>query len=268
MSLQGGADAGVVIGHQVDAGLVQVLAEAFVVGEEEGFVLLTGAAERRRRTDCAESRERSAVEEVAGIEGVIAQEFVDRAVQLIGSGLRDDENLCAGAFAIFGAVGIGEHVEFADCVDAEQLLAGAAGLHVVFRRAGEFDAVQQEEILLRAVALDCEVVADSGIGNADAAGLLPSEVDDAGIKGEEFVVTAAVEREVFDLFLVYDARDIGGGDVDNGSIAFDGDLLAGGTYAKRDVDCGALRDDEMNAGADTFGETVFTDTDFIKAEGK
>lgn len=88
------------------------------------------------------------------------------------------------------------------------MLAGTAGLHVVFGGAGEFDTVQQEEILLRAIAHDGEIVADGGIGDADAAGFCPGEVDNAGIEGEEFVVTAAVEWEVFDLFLIDEAGDI------------------------------------------------------------
>ena len=91
-------------------------------------------------------------------------------MQLVGARLRDDQHLRAGPFAVLRAVGIAQHVEFAHRVHAQQLLAGAAGLHVVFGRAGEFDAVQQEQILLRAIAGDREIIADGRIRNADAAG--------------------------------------------------------------------------------------------------
>ena len=95
---------------------------------------------------------------------------------------------CApGTFAVLRAVGIGEHVELAHGVHAQQLLAGAAGLHVVLRRAGEFHAVQQEQILLRPVSRHREIVADGGVRNADAAGLFPGEIHHAGIQREQFV---------------------------------------------------------------------------------
>ena len=114
------------------------------------------------------------------------------------SGLRDDQHLRARALAVLGAIGIAQHVELAHRIHAQQLLAGAARLHVILGRAGEFDAVQQEEILLRAVALDREIVAAGGIRYADAAGLFPGEIDDAGIERQQFVVAAAVERKILD----------------------------------------------------------------------
>ena len=113
--------------------------------------------------------------------------------------MRDDQHLRAGTLAVLGAVGIAQHVELPHRVDAQQLLAGAAGLHVVLGRAGEFDAVQQEQILLRPIAGDREIIAGGGIRNADAAGLFPGEIHDAGIQREQFVIAAAVERQILDL---------------------------------------------------------------------
>ena len=50
-------------------------------------------------------------------------------------------------------------IELADSVDALAfLMTDTAQLHVVFRRAGEFDAVQKIQILLGTVAGDREVV--------------------------------------------------------------------------------------------------------------
>ena len=106
-------------------------------------------------------------------------------------------DLAAGALAEFGAVVVALHVEFADGVDAEQLPAGPAGLHVVFGGAGVFDSIEQKKILLRAIAGDGEIVGGRGIGDAGAAGLLRCEIDDAGIESEQEVVAAAVERKIF-----------------------------------------------------------------------
>src|SRR5665213_3986471 len=114
-------------------------------------------------------------------------------MKLVRSGLRDDENLRAGTLAVFGAVGVAEHVEFANSVRAEQLLTGPARLHVVLSRAGEFDAVQQEQVLLRTVSRHGEVVPVGRIGHPDAAGFLPCEIYDSGIQREEFIVAASVK---------------------------------------------------------------------------
>ena len=79
------AAARVGVGNQVDAGLVQVLAESFVVGEDERLVLLDRAAQRAAELVALKARHGSAVEEVARIEGVVAQEFVQRSVHLVAS---------------------------------------------------------------------------------------------------------------------------------------------------------------------------------------
>jgi hypothetical protein len=75
-------------------------------------------------------------------------------MHLVRPGLGDDQNLRAGTLAVLRTIGIAKQVEFPHGVDAQQLLAGAAGLHVVLRRAGEFHAVQQEQILLRPISLE------------------------------------------------------------------------------------------------------------------
>src|SRR5712692_11586455 len=146
-----------------------MLAEAFVVGEEEGVVGSQGTAGGGAELVALEGCSGALVEEVGGIEGVVAQEFERGAVPLIAAGLRDDDDLTAGMLAEFGAIGIALHVEFANGVHAEQHAAGAAGLHVVFRSAGVFDAVEQKQILLRAIAGDGEIVGGGGIGDAGAA---------------------------------------------------------------------------------------------------
>src|ERR1700676_637909 len=153
------AVAGVVVGGESSGSLVEMVAEAFVVGEEEGFVALDGPAAGYSELIALKGRGVALIEEVGSIERVVAEEFENGAVPLIGAGLRDDGDLAAGALAVLGAVGIALHVEFADGFDAEKLAAGAAGLHIVFCGAGVFDAVEQEEILLRALTADGKIVA-------------------------------------------------------------------------------------------------------------
>ena len=192
----GGAGGG--IGNEGGARLVEILAEAFVVAEDEGAVASDRAAGGGAELIALKRRSGALVEEVGSVERVVAEEFVNRAVEIIGAGLRGDDDLPAGVLAEFGAVVVALDVEFANGIDAEELAAGSAGSHVVFGGAGEFDAVEEEEILLRAVAVDGEVAGGRGVGNAGTAGFLRCEIDDAGIEGEEEVVAAAVEREIFD----------------------------------------------------------------------
>ncbi len=118
-------------------------------------------------------------------------------------------------FAEFGAVIVALDIEFAHGIHAEELAAGSAGSHVVFCGAGEFDAVEQEEILLRAIAVDGEIVGGGGVGDAGAAGFLRSEIDDAGIEGEQQVVAAPVERKILDGLLADKAGDVAGGGADH-----------------------------------------------------
>src|ERR1019366_321979 len=95
----------------------------------------------------AERRDGGLVEEIAGVERAVAQEFKNRAVERVGSGARDDADLRSGALSIFGGVGIGEDVELADGVDAQQFAARAAGRDGKLARAGVFDAIQQEQVV-------------------------------------------------------------------------------------------------------------------------
>lgn len=87
---------------------MEVLTEFFVIGEEEGFVLLDRRADGTTKLIAFEAGNGGSVEEVARVKGIVAEEFVDGAVELVGSGLSDDEHLCARTFAVFGAVRIGK----------------------------------------------------------------------------------------------------------------------------------------------------------------
>ena len=120
---------------------MQTLAEALVIGEQKGAVLMNRAAERAPELVPLKAGGRTGVEIIARVEGVVAQEIEQRPVPLVGPRLGYDQHLPRRPFAIVGAVGIRQHVEFAHRIYAQQLLTGAAGLHVVLGRAGEFHAV-------------------------------------------------------------------------------------------------------------------------------
>src|SRR5712675_2795246 len=113
-----------------------MLAEAFVVGEEESLASAERAAGGGTELIALERRCGALVEEVGRVEHVVAQEFKYCAMPLIAAGLGDDYDLGAGMFAEFGAVGITLDVEFAYGVDTKQHAAGAPGLHVVLGGSG------------------------------------------------------------------------------------------------------------------------------------
>ena len=157
------------VGNKGRRGLVKVLAEALVVGEQESAVLLDGPAQRAAEL-VALVRWHDALGEIIGsVKVVVAQEFKQRTVKLVAARLGDDNYLAARALAVFGAVGIAQDIELPHCIDAQQLLAGAARLHIILRRARVLHTIQQEEILLRAIAGDGEIVPRGRIGNSDAA---------------------------------------------------------------------------------------------------
>ena len=120
-------------------------------------------------------------------------------MELIAAPGGDDADLRAGPLAVLGAVGVFDHREFAYRIDSEELAADAARCVADFRGAGIFDAVEQEKILLRAMARNGEHVPEFRVGSASAAGALRGVVDGAGIEREELIVAAAVQGQIFDL---------------------------------------------------------------------
>ena len=192
-------------GTRVTIGIAEVLAVAFVVGEEEELVLADGAAEGCAEVVALELGDAGGVEVVAGVEEGVAEELVGGAVELVGAAGGDDGDLRALALAVGGGVGVGDDVELADGVDAEELAGGAAGGDVDERGAGVLDAVEEEEIVLRAAAGDGEHVADGGVRGADCRRSAGGVVDGAGVERDELVVAAAVEGKLFDLARVDEA---------------------------------------------------------------
>ncbi len=68
-------------------------------------------------------------------------------MQRVDSGFRHDAHLPAGPPPIFDRVGVGQKVELAHCVDAQQILADSAGRVRKLAGAAELNAVQQEHVL-------------------------------------------------------------------------------------------------------------------------
>ena len=176
---------------------MQILAKSLVVAEQECFVLLNWTAESGPELVALIGRSGALIEVIGSIERIVAYEFVHTSVQLVCSRLGDDRNLSTRPLSIFGAIGVAEHVEFANRVHTEQQLARASRLHVIFRRTGKFHAVQQEQILLGPVARDGEVVPDGGVRYSNPSGLLRSEINDSRIQREQFVVAPSVQGQVF-----------------------------------------------------------------------
>ncbi len=115
------------VGNHADVALRQHLPEAFIVTEQEPLVLLERTSQRAAELVSAKRRNRALVEEVAGVEIAVAEKLEQRTVQLVGARLSNHADLSARAFSVLGAVGVGERIELADGVDAQQFSADAAG---------------------------------------------------------------------------------------------------------------------------------------------
>src|SRR5262245_23466404 len=100
------------------------MAKPFIGSVQEHLVLLDRASQRS--SELIASVRRSAIgliEEVAGVQGVVAQKLKGAPVDLVGSRGRHNGDLSSGPFAILSAVGVREDVEFPHGFDAEQLPA-------------------------------------------------------------------------------------------------------------------------------------------------
>src|SRR5262249_46300314 len=133
----------------------QRMPEPFVVTEEEHLVFFNWSAQRTAKLIAPEWRDSRVawlgllVKEVSRIEGAVSQEFESCAMQLIGAGLRDHADLPAGALAVFGRIGIAEHVELPDGVNAQQLAADSSRRDTDVAAARIFNPIQQEKIVGR-----------------------------------------------------------------------------------------------------------------------
>ena len=175
---------------------------------------------------------------------------------LIRSRLGHDAYLAARPFTVFGAVRVTQHVEFTHCIDAQQLLAGSSRLHVIFRRAGVLDSVQQKKVLLRPISRHREIVSGGGIRYSDASGLLRGEVDDARVQREQQIVTPPVERKVFHLLLSDQSRDVLGGDGHDGRVPGHLHFFAYRSHPQGQINSRILPDHQPNSRSDCFRKSI------------
>jgi len=208
------------------------------------------------------------IEIICGIEGGVADEFIGGAVPRVGAGLRGDNDLAARMLSEFGAVRISLDVKFADGINAEELPTGTAGGHVVFGRAGVLDAVEEEDVLLGAIAGHGKIVRGGGIGDAGAAGLLRGEIDDARIEGEKKIEAAAVQGKLLGFLSADQTGDVAGGGVYDGSISGDGDCRLHRTHPKPDVNGDLLIDVQVNSASREILKAGLGRGDLIKANGE
>src|SRR5260370_17006788 len=118
---------------------------------------------------------------------------------MVGAAGRDDADLRSGALSMLGAIRVRQDWKFPGRVQAQQLPTRPSRRVVDLRSSREFDIIKKKEIFLRAAARDGKHVAENGVGGSNAAGALRGVVDDARIQGEQLIVTAAVQRQVFHL---------------------------------------------------------------------
>ena len=180
------------------------LAEAFVVEEEEELVLEDGAAEVHAElvaveggllegNDVAGVADGGGLEEAGGVEVGVADELVDRGVELVGSACGGDVDGGAGGAAVLRALVVGDDLELRDGVGrngddlvVEALVALAVGVVV--------HAVEQEVVEHAALAVD---VVGAGAHEAvdGAGGRGRGGLADAGDQAEQVGVVAADERK-------------------------------------------------------------------------
>ena len=190
-----------------------MLAIAFIISENESLVLLNRTAQRSSKIIALKLRDVALIEKIAGIEIAVADELVERAVQRIRASGGHDADLGTGTLSVFGAIGIGNHVEFANGVDTQKLAAGSTGRVIDDGSSGVFDSIQQEKIFLRPSTGHGKHIADRGVRAAHASRAAIGIIDDARVEGEKFILAAAVKGEIFHLLLADEAGGLLGGEV-------------------------------------------------------
>ena len=182
-----------------------MLAITFVISKQEQLVFLERPAQSSSEHIALELRDASLVKEIARVQRAVAKKFVHAAMQLIGARCGNDAHLSARPLAVLRSVGVRHHVEFAHRVHSQQLAARASRRNVDERSAGELDAIQQKEILLRTPPRYREHVAERRIGSSHAAGPARSVVHDARVQRNQFVKASAVQRQILHLPLAHQA---------------------------------------------------------------
>src|SRR5215813_2593562 len=138
--------------REIDESLAEILAQAFVVGEEERLFFLDGAAEAAAKLMQRERRKSGCriVERRARVERVVTNGVKRTAVILVRAGLRHDVDLSAAGRAALGCVDAGANAKLRDGVESD-VEPGVGFLSLLLYPAG-VDAVKSEIAIVQGVA--------------------------------------------------------------------------------------------------------------------
>ncbi len=154
------------------------------------------------------------IEEVPRIEDFVPVEDVGAAMDLISARPGDSVDHCAGGSAELGCVSRRDDVELLNGVHAKiraDDIARRAIRVVVF-----VDAINAIGVLVRAMAVACQLIAESAHASigVTGGGLLRAHTDDAGLQSCELGPVSAVQGQINDPLL-------SNGCAHDGGISFD-----------------------------------------------
>lgn len=132
------------VGHYADAADRQALPEPFVIAEQEEAVLPERSAQRAAELIPPEGRHERLIQNIARVQGAVAQKLEYAAMRGVASRLGDHVDLRAGSLSVFDGIGIREDVELPHRIDSQQLSTHSARRNRKLTRSGIFNAVQQE----------------------------------------------------------------------------------------------------------------------------
>ena len=227
-------------GHGREVGLGRGQPQALVVREDERLVLDDRAADRAAELvlrEVALRPSRAVVEPVVGVEGIVAQELEDAAVELVRPRLDLEADDAAQRLAELGRVGARLELELLESVRAREDDHGLEpGLVVV-------DPVEHVVVVARALAVRGEPRRRTP-GQAARAVDVPSgdAAQDAGHRAGEAHEVAAVEGQGLDLLLDDGGAEIGRRGLQERRLGLDLDDLGHGAELERNVDAHLLVD--------------------------
>ena len=241
--------------HRVVEHQALPLAHALVAGEEERAAAHDRAAQRRAEL-LALQLLGLAREEVARIEGVVAHEVEEGAVELVGAGLGGGVERAA-RLAELGGVGALLHLELLERVDRR--LDQRAALVMV----GDVGAIEHERGLAAADAADRGA---RDVVGADAEQVAAARQQDrARRQARQLVEAAPVQRQVHDLGVGDDVTERARLAVEERCAARDDGALGQGAERELDVGAGRLPDLDGDRFHDGGLEAVDGDRDAIDA---
>lgn len=231
-----------------DAGL---LARALPVGEEEGAIAAEGSAEDEAVLVAAEAGfgVGGIGEEVARVQAFVAEEFKERAVELVGAGFLIDEDDAAVGASVFGGVGVGFDAKLLDGVnDGEVGDLSGFGLK-------DADAV-------------VEVFADAGARSIDAGEGGSGREVDAGREGDQGNEVASVDGEIDDALLIELERHSAAGLGERGDVGGDVKGLGDVAQGEGEIEGEAIRGAEGESGAGEGREAGMGDGEGVGSGGE